>query len=248
MSRQKKADEPKQGVPSYIVTFSDMITLLLTFFVLLLSMAEKQVEHHKFMAGLAAFDRALSDFGMAGILVSSQNSADMEYRKPHYRVDEGKDEKEDRSIDAQTEMLRRILMDIEQMMKISPSQIAGMEKNFLQSGVVFAQGSDKLENASKQKLSALAESIKINYNQQPPIVYILGLAADAKTEQQQWTCSVRRAQTVLDFLHQQLPDDAVKAMFCWGAGDGGEWVEYAGHASKKTHILIAVLNEQSAPK
>jgi len=33
-------DKPK--VPSYIVTFSDMVTLLLTFFVMLLSLAEVQ--------------------------------------------------------------------------------------------------------------------------------------------------------------------------------------------------------------
>jgi chemotaxis protein MotB len=245
MRRPKKPEEPKQGVPGYIVTFSDMITLLLTFFVLLLSMADKQVEHHKFMAGLAAFDRALADFGMAGVLVSSQNKADMDYRKPHYRVEEGNDEKEDRSIDAHTEMLRRILLDIEQMMNISPSHIVGMEKNFLQSGVVFAPGSSELDRSSKQKLAALAESIKINYSQHPPIVYVLGVAADEKTERGQWTCSVNRAQSVLDFLREQLPEDAVQSIFGWGAGNGGEWVDYSGKVSRKTHILIAVLNEHA---
>ena len=45
MSRKRKSsEEGKLPVPAYIVTFSDMITLLLTFFVLLLSMASEQKE------------------------------------------------------------------------------------------------------------------------------------------------------------------------------------------------------------
>ena len=47
----KVPEEPKTPVPSYIVTYSDMITLLLTFFVMLLSLAKTQVDKHKFMAG-----------------------------------------------------------------------------------------------------------------------------------------------------------------------------------------------------
>ncbi|MHC4291149.1 MAG: flagellar motor protein MotB, partial [Planctomycetota bacterium] len=40
----KVPEESKTPVPSYIVTYSDMITLLLTFFVMLLSLAETQVD------------------------------------------------------------------------------------------------------------------------------------------------------------------------------------------------------------
>ena len=39
MKLKGRREEPKTPVPGYIVTFSDMITLLLTFFVMLLSMA-----------------------------------------------------------------------------------------------------------------------------------------------------------------------------------------------------------------
>jgi flagellar motor protein MotB len=38
MAREKKPPE-EEGVPMWLVTFSDLVTLLLTFFVLLLSMA-----------------------------------------------------------------------------------------------------------------------------------------------------------------------------------------------------------------
>ncbi|MCL2101413.1 MAG: hypothetical protein FWH22_06835, partial [Fibromonadales bacterium] len=39
MAKKKKCPECKPGAPMWMTTFSDMVTLLLTFFVLLLSMA-----------------------------------------------------------------------------------------------------------------------------------------------------------------------------------------------------------------
>ena len=37
--RKKKKDEKMEGLPAWMATYSDMVTLLLTFFVLLLAMA-----------------------------------------------------------------------------------------------------------------------------------------------------------------------------------------------------------------
>ena len=37
--REKKEDDPPAGAPAWMVTYSDMVTLLLTFFVMLLAMA-----------------------------------------------------------------------------------------------------------------------------------------------------------------------------------------------------------------
>ena len=39
MARAKKPEEPPAGLPAWMATFSDMVTLLLTFFVLLMAMA-----------------------------------------------------------------------------------------------------------------------------------------------------------------------------------------------------------------
>ena len=37
--RKKKEQEKKEGAPAWMVTYSDMVTLLLTFFVMLVAMA-----------------------------------------------------------------------------------------------------------------------------------------------------------------------------------------------------------------
>ncbi|MDQ7032287.1 MAG: OmpA family protein [Desulfonauticus sp.] len=44
MAKKEKVEQEEEGIPAWLVTFSDMMTLLLTFFVLLLSMASLKDE------------------------------------------------------------------------------------------------------------------------------------------------------------------------------------------------------------
>ncbi|RMG47399.1 MAG: flagellar motor protein MotB [Acidobacteria bacterium] len=48
---QPPADEPKKGAPEWVVTFGDMMSLLLCFFVLLLSFSTMETERFKVIAG-----------------------------------------------------------------------------------------------------------------------------------------------------------------------------------------------------
>ncbi|WP_069997460.1 flagellar motor protein MotB [Cellulosilyticum sp. I15G10I2] len=61
---KKSEDEPKKGAPAYMNTYGDMMTLLLTFFVLLFSMSSIDVA--KFRAVIASFD------GSIGVLSGAQ--------------------------------------------------------------------------------------------------------------------------------------------------------------------------------
>lgn len=242
MNGKKRPADRKPGVPTYIVTFSDMITLLLTFFVMLLSMAETQVEKHKFEVGINSFRRAITDLGLSGLLVSRSTSLTLDHPKVYYRVDAEQDEPEDRSIDAHTEMLRRVLMDIEQMMTISPSQIVGVHKSPFPTTIQFARGRWDLNPSDRQTLKQLAEQLEINFSGQTPTIYVLALAADAPP-QQQWAVSARRGQAVADYLRQQLSAELSWPIYCWGAGPGGDWVGHSGLINPETHILITVLTE-----
>ena len=49
-ARPLKKNRGKKGTPDWIVTFADLATLLLTFFILLLSFAEMDVEKYRAMA------------------------------------------------------------------------------------------------------------------------------------------------------------------------------------------------------
>jgi chemotaxis protein MotB len=58
MPRKKKEDEKPAGAPAYMTTYGDMMTLLLCFFVLILSFSSMEVE--KFKAAAASLRGALS--------------------------------------------------------------------------------------------------------------------------------------------------------------------------------------------
>ena len=65
--KHKQLAPTKRAVPAYMMSYGDMMTLLLTFFVLLVSMAEEQLAG-MVAAGTGSFVRALDSMGLPGIL------------------------------------------------------------------------------------------------------------------------------------------------------------------------------------
>jgi chemotaxis protein MotB len=243
-SKQTASEEQKQSAPAYIVTFSDMVTLLLTFFVLLLSLAETQNEE-LLKKGQSSFKQAIADFGISGLFFSKHSEPQFDHPKVKYHIDQGKDKPEDRSIDAQTEMLRRTIMRLEDMMKITPSQITASLSSFIITDIHFETGSHLLNDVAKQSLHDHCRQIQESFNIEKAALYVVGLAGDEPTEMQQWTLSARRAQAVVDFLKGTLSRNKNWPVYSWGAGPGGDWTGTTGLITKQTEIMIAVLTEST---
>ncbi len=243
MSGKSKVPEPKQGAPAYIVTFSDMITLLLTFFVLLLSLADEQKEG-MFQQGKNSFKRAVADFGMAGRMFSKNAGSQFSHPKIKYRIEKGEDSDEDRSIDSATEVYRRLLQDIEKMMKISPSQITCTEKTFTITDIKFEDGEWELDNADKQFLNEYINGVGASYANELPTLYVVGLAGMEKDAKQQWLVSAKRAQSVADHIRSLSEGQNKWPVYSWGTGTGGKWAGQTGVLSKESHIMIAVLTDE----
>ncbi len=68
MSRKRKPEEPKAGLPEWMATFSDLVTLLMCFFVLLFSFSA--IDAQKFKAVMQSFQ------GSAGILPGGNTLVD----------------------------------------------------------------------------------------------------------------------------------------------------------------------------
>ena len=71
MARQKKQDEPKKGAPAWQTTFSDLMNLLLCFFVLLFSMSS--VDAAKFTMVIASIQSAFSILPAGGSSIGDGN-------------------------------------------------------------------------------------------------------------------------------------------------------------------------------
>ena len=78
-------EEPKAGPPAYMVSFSDMMTLILTFFILLVSLAHEQ-SFGLLADGVGSFRIALQSHGVRGLLEESDRKAIFENQRRRFNL------------------------------------------------------------------------------------------------------------------------------------------------------------------
>ena len=239
-------------MPSYIVTFSDMVTLLLTFFVMLLSLADVQ-DPELFNLGRGSFVESIRGFGL-GMLRGHRARPVFGEVQTKYFTSSTDELAVIRTTDAKEEKLRRLFKRITRRMTAMPSTIVGEKVNYSVASIRFLGGSATLNRGALVFLRRFC--LDLQQDQGPDrggIVYVLGLAPDAATEKEQWLLSGRRAHAVAEFLRDALSspmyspgreDGSVSANWSvcsWGAGPGGDWVSRDSPVSQESQILIGVV-------
>jgi len=239
-------------VPGYIVTFSDMVTLLLTFFVMLLSLADVQ-DPELFDSGRDAFLESIRYIGL-GVLFGKKDEPRFGDIKFRHSVSNPDEESDRRTIDAKAEELRRILEKLKRTTTILPLQVSAGRSNFSIANVHFSVGRFDLDESARKFLRGFCLDLQQNSGRKPVELYVLGLASDGKSDKENWLLSSKRAQTVADFLRGKLSAAGEEqsrsgfagglsrwSVYSWGAGPGGDWVGRGSPISKHSQILIAVL-------
>jgi len=239
-------------VPGYIVTFSDMVTLLLTFFVMLLALADVQ-DPELFDSGRDAFLESIRNIGL-GVLFGREDLPRFGGIKTKHSISNPDEFADRRTLDAKAEELRRILEKLKQTTTIVPSQIIADRTNFSISNVHFSPGRVDLDESARKFLRGFCLDLQQNYGRKPTELYVLGLASDGKSDKDNWLLSSRRAKTVADFLRSSLYEAGAGqsqhslagsqskwSVYSWGAGAGGDWVGRDSPISRHSQILIAVL-------
>ena len=254
-SRSQPPQEEKQKVPAYIVTFSDMVTLLLTFFVLLLTLAQVQ-DPDLFNQGRDSFWESIHLCGL-GVLLGSEAKADLGAPITRYLTTDPQ-VTEDRTLDEYREMLRQAFERLRQSTTTLPSQIVGHRLNFSITPIKFSPGEALLSDESRRYLEKYCIDLQQNLRAETCTLYVLGLAGDEATQMQQWTLSARRAEAVARFLREELArhasrpsgtppaaDSSPWRILCWGAGPGGHWAGQDRPDPGRSQILIAMLRSGS---
>ena len=239
ISKSHASEETSPKVPGYIVTFSDMVTLLLTFFVMLLTLAEVQ-DPALFNKGRDSFIKSIRYIGL-GILFGRKETPDLGLVKlKHYTPDPDKTTAR-RSIDAEREKTRRIFNKLTQSMTAIPSHIVAENTHFILTSIRFAPGRATLDEPAKDFLTEFCLDLKKGMGSEAAKLYVLGLDGDEPTEKQQWILSARRARATAVFLEDTLASMSDWPVYSWGAGPSGNWIGQNSPISKKSHILIAVM-------
>ena len=257
----EKVEDEGNKVPAYIVTFSDMTTLLLTFFVLLISLASMQ-DPEIFNRGRDSFWQSVKYCGL-GTLFGKKVTLDFEDIKTRHLIEDPNNKSDGRGIDEQREKIQKILVRLSRSMVSMPSQIVAEKVNFAVTNIRFPHGEATLDQSAERFLTdfcltlrastaGLAESQK-DYSTMASnkvhTLYVLGLGDNTSDnltesrimEKKQWILSTKRAKAVADFLETVLSRNDGWNIYSWGAGQGGQWIGEGSPMSRQSHIHIAVL-------
>ena len=238
-SKNKGNQEEGPKVPGYIVTFSDMVTLLLTFFVLLQTLAVTS-DHGLFQKGKASFVEAIHGFGL-GILQGRKVAVELGEYKVKYEISEPDEDYKDRTISARTEKMRRLLNQLSDSMQTMPSQIVGERGDVTIADFRFSKSNAKLDDSARRYLSNFCFDLQQNADLRFVKLYVLGLAREERTEKEQWIVSAKRAKAVSDFLKSKLGAGFEQHIYSWGAGSGGDWVKEDSPFSSDSQIFITTI-------
>ena len=240
MSRAKnKIEEKGPSVPSYIVTFSDMVTLLLTFFVMLLSLSNTQ-DQALIDKGKRSFLKNIKNFGV-GTLSGRQMSPQFDAPKTKYHTDVEKEDSDQRMIDSKEERIRRLYKKLKESMQVRPSQIISQNTDFKAADIYFSSDTTDLNQMSKTNIENFCSKLKKDPMFEDLKLCIIGLAPGQKNPQQSWVISTKRAQAVANEIQRNLKSSSQIPVYNWGAGSGGYWTSSKGPASENNQVLISIL-------
>jgi len=225
----KKPKKAPAGAPMWMVTFSDMVTLLLTFFVLLLSMASMdKVKFSQASDSLA---------GAFGVMASSNSTAISPPRVVTYApVD-------DDLVSRVYKRLRSKIHELKIDKDITLVKDRGAVILRIEDAVLFASGQSTLNRAAEPILDKVAELVR-------PLPFNMKIEGHTDSRgdlMANWKLSVDRAVSVLGYFvgKQLLPLDRLAA-----TGYGGQkplYPEDSDAARALNRRVEFVLESQGGP-
>jgi hypothetical protein len=219
-----------------------MVTLLLTFFVMLLSLSQKQ-DAGVVGIGRESFKRSIRGFGL-GTFMRKPPRPDFGHVKLKHRLDATEPNPHLRTIAAAENDLWRLFKKVEKYCVITSSETVGGNPDFAVTSISFGAGEWKLNAESTAYVEDFCRELVNSEDSGSRRLYVLGTACEIEDEGQRMLVSARRAQTVAELIKSRLGAQDEWPVYWWGAGDGGQWVADGSPAVKESQILIAVLRPQ----
>ena len=188
-------EEPEPGIPEWVVTFGDMMSLLLTFFIMLVSMSEMK-EDEKFQAMVESF-RQQFGHDMAPISMVPGESRPRGAPLPHPMYSMGRSKRKDTKNGGQE--VKSITGDHERVQIVRPGEDSSI------GGVIFfKEQASELSEDNKRDLQRVIEQIA----GKPQKIEIRGHTTrrpvDPKSDyRDEWDLAYERCRNTMHFLVEQ---------------------------------------------
>ena len=144
-------EEPKAGPPAYMVSFSDMMTLILTFFILLVSLSREQ-SFGLLADGVGSFRIALESPGVNGVLKAADRKAIFENQRRRFNLPE--------RLDGQAAVRPEAASEFELLKAESIDALLPHDELAFPAVAAFSDGSAELAAQTARYASTHADSLR----------------------------------------------------------------------------------------
>lgn len=206
MGRRQSPKEEPIAVPTWVLTFGDMVTNLMACFVMLQAMASTQ-DRTLFNAGLGSFKRAVAQFGLPDWMFGKEDRSDYGHRQPRYPTEEapGKDpDSVRRIIDAEDEHIRQTFKKLQDELETRSDDLPRRALLEVVAPLTFAAGSHELAAADRDWIHALGRQLKQDVRLDDVSIYVVGLTGGSDADLRGAALAARRAAGVEQALREHL--------------------------------------------
>ncbi|MFP4356322.1 MAG: flagellar motor protein MotB [Phycisphaerae bacterium] len=234
--------DDEDDVPAWIVSFSDMVTLLLAFFVLLQAFATEK-SPDLFYAGRGSFERAIHGMGIPDLLLGRRNSDQKDWRRIKYPMPED-DRKIRREVrDYDEDRMRELFNQMRQnSFALEAMNVEATVRNSYPTSVFFSGHGTILDEPSQAELDRVCRQFEQYVNEDGIRIYILVFCPDIADFDQRIMVGSRRGQAieghVRRHLAQHLQDDSRIRTF--SLGPGNLWASRFRTTENQQVVLLAV--------
>jgi len=237
-------------MPTWILSYGDMVTQLLAFFVLLQSFAHVR-DASLFFVGQGSYRRAIAGLGLPAWLFGREDKPVRGHPSTKYPTEETTDANVPRqdTRDADDEKIRNLFADLRKQMEVAAEDAAAKLVRVEATPIRFAPGSERLDEPARGHLRQFVADLREALAGKAVRVCVVGLAAEEKAPQRQWMLSAGRARAVEAHLTELLATAGAAGQWqvcSWGAGPGGAWCRRHGVLPQRTSIVMVVLTEDNS--
>ena len=194
-------EDPKPVVPLWLVSFGDMMTNALTFFILMVSLSS-QKDHGLIARGLGSFVVALKSHGLPGMMSEDEKIAIYNEFRVRFNLPPEEDpERRETMMNAS---------DMELVRVAAAEALRPHDELFQPAVAAFEAGSSELGEASRRYLDRLADTLRPGKGQ---LLVLEGMALDDARAAMDHGRALARARAVREYLlkEHEFSADRVEA-------------------------------------